>query len=209
MILHTMSLMSHLPLFGKFSWVHVSHVRVDPPSVIVYEGLCKCLLCLMIVGKLSGPEVSLFEGLVERLDVPIFAFLDELVLADLDRPSKVVARVLVAIVRPYPQSRTVRLFCGYRVCDRLYGHVPSGTCVKRVRYSFARKVVHHVEASVDAAPDVRDIKFPQLVRGLGLEELAIYANNVVFRLLWLDITRFSVYVLDLLAVYGPARLTRH
>ncbi len=47
--------------------------------VVVCKGLCKCLLCLLVVGKLLGPDVLLFEGLVERLDVHVPALLDELV----------------------------------------------------------------------------------------------------------------------------------
>ncbi len=59
--------------------------------------------------------------------------------------------------------------------------------VKRVRYSFARKAVYHVEAFVDAAPDVRDVSLPQPVRGLELEEPMSCSYDVIFPLLWLNV----------------------
>ncbi len=80
--------------------------------VVVCKGLCKCLFCLLVVGKLLGLDVSLFEGLVERLDVHVSALLDELVLADaqgLNYAPKVMAGVLVVVVSAQPSSGTAGL----------------------------------------------------------------------------------------------------
>ncbi len=71
------------------------------PSVVICKGLGNYFVCLLIVDKLMRPDVLLFGGLVERLDVPIFVFLDELMFAyaqGLDCAPKVVAGVLVSVV---------------------------------------------------------------------------------------------------------------
>ncbi len=60
--------------------------------------------------------------------------------------------------------------------------------VKRVRDPFTRKVVYHVEASVDAASDVRDVSISQLVRGLGLEEPTTCPYDVIFPPLCLNVS---------------------
>ena len=64
------------------------------------------LFCLLVVGKLPGPDVLFLEGLVEGFDVAVLfrcVLPDELMFADTQgryRPSKVVTRILVVVVRP-------------------------------------------------------------------------------------------------------------
>ena len=84
--------------------------------------------------------------------------------------------------------------------------------VKRVRYPLAGETINHVKAiapAVHTAPDVRDVKLPQPVRSIGLEEPAFRTDDVVLCLLWADVASFSIYSLYLLAIYWNARLPRH
>ena len=77
--------MCHLPFCGELRRCHVSYGGVDPPGVVVCKGFCDGLFCLLIVGKLPGPDVLFLEGLVEGLDVAVLLWCvlpDELVPAD-------------------------------------------------------------------------------------------------------------------------------
>ena len=77
--------------------------------VVSRKGICKCNLGILIVYKLTGSYVPFFECLVERLDVPVLfrhVLPDECVFVDAKRLyclSEVVACVLVAVIRAYPQ----------------------------------------------------------------------------------------------------------
>ena len=87
-----------------------------------------------------------------------------------------------------------------------------GIGVKRVRYTLAGETINYVKAvapAVHAAPDVRDVKLPQSVRSIRLEEPAFRTNDVVFYLLPVDVTSFSIYSLYLLAIYWNVHLPRH
>ena len=91
--------------------------------VVIRKGICKCNLGILIGSKLTEPYVLLFECLMERLDVPVLFWRilpDEFVLADaknIYRLSEVVARILVAVVRAYPQPWAVGFFCSDCICD--------------------------------------------------------------------------------------------
>ena len=82
---------------------------MNPLVIVIRKGICKCNLGILIVYKLTGPYVLFFQCLVERLDVPVLLWRvlpDEFVLADAKNLyclSEVVACVLVAIIRAYPQ----------------------------------------------------------------------------------------------------------
>ena len=70
----------------------------------------------------------------------------------------------------------------------------------------------HVKAvapPIHAAPDVRDVKLPQLVQSIKFEEPTFRTDDVVLRLLRVDVASFSVYSLYLLAIYWNAHLPRY
>ena len=91
------------PLCCKLGRCLVSYGRVNPFIVVILKRFCNCVCCLLIVGKLTGPNVLFFEGLVKRFYVSVLfrcVLPDKLVLSDSQRfygSSKVVACILVAL----------------------------------------------------------------------------------------------------------------
>ena len=88
----------------------------------------------------------------------------------------------------------------------------SGVGVKRVRYPLANETINYVKSvtlAVHTAPDVRNVELLQPVWSVRLEEPVFRTDDVVLRLLRVDVASFSIYSQYLLVIYWDACLPRY